>query len=125
MYEEELSWTNAERFCQSVGGHLANIHGFGFDCGQKVMETCFRDGLQSIRRAFVGLSDLITLNTFRWSSNNRFLPNFKPPDWLVPRCLSAHVSPKNGSISSLGLCSKKLPYVCQRNKCKSFTTIAI
>ena len=121
MYEETELWMNAERSCQIEGGHLANVQDFPSvaRCANTALETCFRNGQQMSFLAFTGLSNLINLSTFRWSSDN-VRTNFSLERSNLSRCLAARVAPDSRGFRLLtsSCSSRRLPYICQRNLSK-------
>ena len=113
MYEESMTWENAEKFCQAEGGHLGNREASGGECVRTALQTCFRNGGQTAQ-AYTGLSDVITLDTFRWSSDNRET-NYTVPQHTVPRCLFVNV---NANILAVNPCTFQRSYICERNLSK-------
>ena len=114
MFEESSTWENAERSCQAEGGHLGDREASGDECVRTALQTCFRDGGHTAQ-AYTGLSDVISLGIFRWSSDNRETTNLIFPSDTSPQCLTVSVV-----ANGLGgpACTSQRAYICERNLSK-------
>ena len=110
MYEESMTWENAERSCQAEGGHLGNRDVSGGECSRSALQTCFRDG-EHTTLAYMGLSDVITRSTFRWSSDNRETTTIGTRLTSGPRCFTESLADGFNLI----LCTNQRSYICERN----------
>ena len=108
MFQENMTWSNAERTCQSYGGHLAYLEDNQprTTCAKKVLQTCFRDGPQ-ISMAYVGLTNIFDLGAYRWVRDNSM--NNTPH--TGSRVCSTY---SNDDLVGLNNCSVEYPFICER-----------
>ena len=90
MFQENMTWWNATRICQSYGGHLAHL---GDDnsrstCVKRALQTCFRDGRQ-ISMAYVNSKTNISGS---------------------PNCSTYMENEQSAFVN----CSEEYPFICER-----------
>ena len=108
MFQENMTWSNAERICQSYGGHLAYLEDTQSrtTCAKKLLQTCFRDGPQ-IAMAYVGLTNIFELADYRWVRDN----SMANPTLSTSRLCSTF---SENLQMALGTCSEEYPFICER-----------
>ena len=108
MFQENMTWSNAERICQSYGGHLAYLEDTQSrtTCAKKVLQTCFGDGPQ-IAVAYVGLTNIFDLTAYRWVRDNSMRNITATASRL---CSTFNV----GELLGLDNCSVEYPFICER-----------
>ena len=116
MFQENMTWSNAERSCQSYGGHLAGLESnqSRTNCFKRTLQTCFRDGPQ-ISVAYVGLTNIFDVATYRWVGDNS-IGKLGLSYMSEPNRGSRHCSTYT-EIETLGFvnCSVKHPFICERS----------
>ena len=108
MFQENMTWSNAERTCQSYGGHLAYLEDTESrtTCAKKLLQTCFRDGPQ-IDIAYVGLTNIFDLADYRWVRDNS-ITNLTPSGSRMCSTFSENL------LVGLDTCSEEYPFICER-----------
>ena len=119
LFQENITWSNAERTCQSHGAHLASLEGnqSRSTCVKRALQTCFRDGPQ-IGVAYVGLTNIFDNGTYRWVADNSEA-NFSYPKIPQFPLDSRHCSiyMENEQLGNVS-CSVEYPFICERRTCK-------
>ena len=121
LFQENLTWSNAERMCQSYGGHLADLEDSQSrtTCAKIALQTCFRDGPQ-VDVAYVGLTNIFDISTYRWVRDNS-MAIFRSSEFgsLQFRRDSQHCSAFMETESlKLVDCSLEYPFICERPICE-------
>ena len=107
-----MTWSNAERICQSHGGHLAYLEDTQSrtTCAKKLLQTCFRDGPQ-IARAYVGLTNIFNLTDYRWVKDNSM------SNLMLSGSGLCSTFDKDLQVR-LSNCSVEYPFICERPLCR-------
>ena len=113
-FQENKTWSNAERTCQSYGGHLAGwIDSTSFfPCAERALQTCFRDGPQ-INTAYVGMSNILDPATYRWVRDNSYNAMLGIVERRHRHC---GLYSKNGYFGASD-CTTEYPFICERGIC--------
>ena len=108
MFPENMTWSNAERICQSYGGHLAywEDNQSRTTCAKKVLQTCFRNGPQ-IAVAYVGIRDIFNLTDYPWVKSN----SMRNLTLTGSRLCSTFSEDLLVGVSN---CSVEYPFICER-----------
>ncbi|XP_028447982.1 ladderlectin-like [Perca flavescens] len=116
FYIQTKTWSDAENFCQSAGGHLASIHSdaeHGFIKNQISKLT----GAQTT--AWIGGTDAVKLFTWLWSDGSKFdyaSWNAGEPNNAggTEFCLTMN----GGGVNWNDLtCTNQASFVCSKNLC--------
>ena len=114
MFEENMTWSNAESTCQNYGGHLAYLEDdqSRSTCAKRALQTCFRDGPQ-IDMAYTGLTNIFDL-TYRWVRDNS-MTNLSSSQMLPPHLGSRYCSTFTKNTIEFVNCSLEYPFICERS----------
>ena len=114
MFEENMTWSNAESTCQNYGGYLAYLEDdqSRSTCAKRALQTCFRDGPQ-IDMAYAGLTNIFDL-TYRWVRDNS-MTNLSSSQMLPLPPGSRYCSTFTDNTIGFVNCSLEYPFICERN----------
>ncbi|XP_038165332.1 galactose-specific lectin nattectin-like isoform X1 [Cyprinodon tularosa] len=113
FYYQSRTWSDAEKFCISIGGNLASIH--SLDENNFISEMVERQ-TGSSRDTWIGGYDAVSENTWLWSDGSAFEFTHwytnQPDNSGSQHCLEINYG---GSHWNDIQCSMGMPFVCARD----------